>query len=138
MSARRFLALDVGERRTGVAATDWTGTICVPLDRIDHSGMKELPDRVAPLLAERQSEVLVVGVPLGRDGAAGPQARKVLALVDVLRKRFQDLEIMTVDEAHTTDEAHRLMKDAGIRAARRRRHADSLSALQILRRVVGD
>lgn len=132
----RCLALDVGERRTGIAATDATGTISVPLERLEHHGLDELPDLVAPILEERRTEVLVVGVPLSVDGSAGPQARKVLALVERLRRRFEDLQVETVDEAHSSDEAHDLLKQAGIKAAKRKKHADSLAALGILQRYL--
>lgn len=134
----RYLAIDPGERRTGLAATDWSGSISVPLERIDHRGMAEIPAQLAPVLAERETEILVVGLPLGADGRRGPQAKKVLKLVEALAKRFPELEIVTTDEAHSSDVAHRQLKDAGIKAAKRRRHVDSLAALEILRRYRGE
>lgn len=137
MSYTRFLALDPGERRTGLAATDWTGSISVPLDRIDHKGFAELPDLLEPIVRERDTQVIVVGVPLGAHGETGAQAKKCLALVDALRKRFPDLEVVPMDEAHSSDVAHQQLKDAGIKAAKRRRHVDSLAALEILRRYRG-
>ncbi len=133
----RYLALDPGERRTGLAATDATGTICVPLERIDHIGLQALPPRVADVVRERATEVVVVGVPFGLGGTTGPQAKKVLAFVERLRKELPDIEIATVDEAHSSDVAHAQLKAAGVKAARRRRYADSLAALEILRRHLG-
>jgi putative Holliday junction resolvase len=133
----RYLALDVGERRTGVAATDYTGTIIVPLETIQHHGMAELPERLAPLLAERETQVLVVGIPLNTDGSVGPQAQKVLNIAEELRKHFPELEHLQVDESHSSDVAHAQMKEAGIKAARRRKHADALAAVEILRRATG-
>lgn len=136
-ATKRYLALDVGDRRTGLAATDWTGTICVPLDRLDHENPGEMLDLLAPIVAERQPDVIVVGVPLSMDGSHSPQAEKILAVVADLRKRYPDLEITTMDESHTTDRAHELLKSAGLKAAQRRRFADSIAALEILRRHVG-
>ena len=136
-AATRFLAIDPGERRTGIAATDWTGTISIPLDRIEHRGFKQLPDLLAVLLRARETQVLVVGLPLNLEGQAGPQARKVLELVRVLAERFPQIEVVTANEAHSSDVAHAQLKDAGIKAAKRRRHADSLAALEILRRYRG-
>ncbi|MCB9881607.1 MAG: Holliday junction resolvase RuvX [Planctomycetes bacterium] len=134
MPAQRILAIDPGERRTGVAATDWTGTIAVPLARLDHRGMDEIPELLVALVSERETERLLIGVPLGVDGSHGPQAKKVLALVDKLTKRFPQLEICTIDEAHSSDVAHAQLKAAGVKAARRKHHVDSLAALEILRR----
>lgn len=100
--------------------------------------MKELPEHLAAIISERQAEVLVVGVPLSADGRAGPQAKKVLALVAALEKRFPEVVVVTTDEAHSSDVAHMQLKDAGIRAAKRRQHVDSLAALEILRRFRGE
>ncbi len=134
MSALRILAIDPGERRTGLAATDFLGNIAFPLPKLVHNGFEELPDLLAPLLEERQAEVLVVGIPLNVQGEKGPQALKVQALVEVLRKRFPSLRVETVDEAMTTEIAHAKLKEAGLKAARRKKLADSLAALEILER----
>ena len=132
--ATRFLALDIGERRTGVAATDWTGTIPLPLPRIDHKKPAELLEAVAAIVSERETQAIVVGVPYGRDGEVGPQAAKILAVVEQLRTRLPETEIRTEDEAHSTDVAHAQLKEQGVKASHRKRFADSLAALEILRR----
>ena len=132
----RILALDVGERRTGLAATDPTGTISVPLPAIEHKGMERLDEALAEVVAEREPELLVVGVPLLLDGGVGSQARKVRAVVDRLKARFPDIQVETVDESLSTDEAHELLKETGLKAARRKRKADSVAALVILQRYL--
>jgi putative Holliday junction resolvase len=137
-TAKRYLALDPGERRTGLAATDWTGTLNLPLGRLEHASMDEVPELLAPIVAERQTEVIVVGLPLRADGTAGPQAQRVQGLVARLRARFPQQRVVTEDESLTTGEAHEMLKEAGIKAARRKRQADELAALAILRRHLGD
>ncbi len=134
---RRFLALDLGERRTGLAATDETGTIALPLPRLEHSSMDEVPDLLVPILEERRPEVLVVGLPLARDGGMTAMAARILEIVTVLKSRHPGLEIRTEDEALTTDLAHDRLKRNGLKAARRKRLADSQAALAILERHLG-
>ncbi len=134
MNKPRILAIDPGQRRTGLAATDFFGNIAFPLPKLEHRGFEELPRLLAPILEERQAEVLVVGIPLGAQGEMGPQARKVEELVSQLKKRFPDLRIETIDEAMTTDIAHEKLKAAGLKAAQRKKLADSLAALEILER----
>ena len=134
MSRPRILAIDPGEARTGLAATDFFGNIAFPLPKLEHRGFGELPDLLAPLLEERQAEVLVVGIPLNAEGGMGAQARKVQELVEVLKKRFAPLPVETIDEAMTTDIAHEKLKSAGLKAAQRKKLADSLAALEILER----
>lgn len=129
----RILAVDFGDARTGLAATDWTGSIVVPLPRIDCRDQDEVVRQVLALCAERDAEALVVGMPLTLDGSAGERAQKTDAFVAKLRAATA-LPVATVDESHTTDEAHDRLKMGGMKAKKRREFADSVAALVILER----
>jgi putative Holliday junction resolvase len=96
-------------------------------------GIDALVAAIAELARERATEVIVVGLPLDAEGHAGPRAQRTLELVERLR-RAASCPVATVDESHSTDEAHELLKDGGMRAARRKRLADSVAALVILKR----
>jgi putative Holliday junction resolvase len=133
---RRILAVDYGARRTGLAATDPTGTIVVPLPALHLSDPNACADAVVALAAERASDTIVVGLPLAADGGIGERARHTLAFVELLRARTPR-EVVTVDESGTTDEAHARLKAGGLRAARRRLLADSVAAIVILERYRG-
>jgi putative Holliday junction resolvase len=130
---RRLLAVDFGDRRTGLAATDATGTIAVPLPPLATGGDEACATAVAALAAERNSEAIVVGMPLLVDGSSGGRARRTLRFVEVLR-RLAPCPVTTIDEAGTTAEAHERLGTAGIKAARRKQLADSIAALLILER----
>ncbi|MBI5851617.1 MAG: Holliday junction resolvase RuvX [Planctomycetes bacterium] len=130
---QRVLAVDFGERRTGLAATDRTGTIVVPLPRLDRLDDQKLAAAIAAIAAERDSEVIVVGMPLRADGGAGERAARTWRFVDALRK-VTAIPIESVDESHSTDEAHARLGEFGIRAAQRKRAADSVAAMVILER----
>ncbi|MCK5943384.1 MAG: Holliday junction resolvase RuvX [Planctomycetes bacterium] len=129
----RILAVDYGDARTGLAATDWTGTIAVPLPRIDSRDQAEVVRAIVELCAERDTEALVVGMPLTLDGTPGERAQHTQTFVDALRKATE-LPVATVDESHTTDEAHARLKQGGMKAKKRKDFADSVSALVILER----
>ena len=130
----RILAVDFGERRTGLAATDWTGAICVPLPRLDLGDPQALAAAIADLVRERQTQVVVVGMPLLHDGQSGQRAVRTRAFVEVLAAVVAPVPVATVDESHSTDEAHERLKQGGMRAARRKQLADSIAALVILER----
>ena len=138
MTGKRILALDPGERRTGLAGTDGLGMMAFPLETIVHDGFAALPSAIAHIVEEREPEVLVVGVPLDAQGKAGPQAEKVLALVARLQEAFPDLEVVTQDESHSTDVAHAWLKQAGMKAAKRKTKADTMAALAILKKYMGE
>jgi putative Holliday junction resolvase len=132
-SPRRVLAVDFGDRRTGLAATDWTGTIVVPLAPIIADDDETVARRIAALVQERDTELVVVGLPLSRDGTEGPRAQRTRNFVAVLAKQL-GVPIETVDESLSTDEAHQRLKALGLKAAQRKKLADSVAALVILER----
>ncbi|MBL8729817.1 MAG: Holliday junction resolvase RuvX [Planctomycetes bacterium] len=130
---RRMLAVDYGDARTGLAATDWTGSITVPLDRIDARDPDLVVRTIAELVAERQTEVVVVGVPLSIDGGESQRAQRTRAFAARLRAALS-VPVAEVDESHSTDEAHDRLKQGGLKASQRKRLADSVAALVILER----
>lgn len=132
---KRVLAVDFGDRRTGLAATDWTGSIRVPLPAIVGRDDAACAREIADLASERETEAIVVGLPLDGDGQVGPRAQRTLGFVAVLR-RATSTPVHTVDEAYSTDEAHARLKDLGVRAAKRRQVADSVAAMVILERFL--
>ncbi len=134
MSRReRILAVDFGERRTGLAATDYTGTIVVPLPRIEAPDAATCAAAVAALARERQTQTVVVGLPLAADGGAGTRAQRTLEFVELLR-RVSPCPVVTIDESGSTTEAHERLQAAGLKAARRKQLADSVAAIVILER----
>lgn len=130
---RRILAVDFGEARTGLAATDWTGSICVPLGRIDGLDDEQLARAILALVCERQTQVVVLGMPLLVDGSVGQRAQRTAAFHRLLAATLP-CPVATIDESHSTDEAHELLKQGGLKAARRKELADSVAALVILER----
>jgi len=130
---RRLLAVDYGDARTGLAATDWTGTIAVPLPRIDARDQNQVVAAIAELVRERATELVVVGMPLQSDGSSGQRAQRTAAFCERLR-RAVPCPVEVADESHSTDEAHELLKAGGLKAAQRKRLADSVAALVVLER----
>lgn len=129
----KVLAVDFGDRRTGLAATDATGKIAVPLPTLTGLTQERCAAAIATLARERATEIVVVGLPLDADGSRGPRALKTLAFVGRLRK-VAPCPVTTIDESHTTDEAHERL--AELPAARRRRLADQVAAIVILERYL--
>lgn len=130
---RRILAVDYGDSRTGLAATDWTGSIVVPLPRIDERSATALIAAIVELVRDRETQIVVLGMPLTVAGAVGDRARKTQAFQQQLAKALP-CPLETVDESHTTDEAHERLKQGGLKAAKRKQLADSVAAIVILER----
>jgi putative Holliday junction resolvase len=126
----RWLAVDVGARRMGLATCDEDESVCTPLETRGYLG----PRRSAVLLAERAAQLgvggIVVGRPVTRTGAARGELR-VEALLEELR-RATALVVETVDESGSTWEAERRLSDAGLRRSRLREVVDRVAAVVIL------
>jgi len=107
----RALGLDVGEVRIGVSTGDTESHIAVTVGTIDRTELEADLTRIAELAAEREAEVIVVGMPLSMNGRVGPQAEVTLAFIDVLAERTQ-LTIDTIDERLTSVEAERRIRQS--------------------------
>ena len=132
----RILAIDVGERRIGVAAADERTRVAIPLTALAVDG--DPVDLIARLVGEQQAGELIVGLPLSLSGAVGPQAQRVQAIVQALERRLA-VPVHTWDERLSTVEAGRRRPAGsrhgsapGQRRARRSGQQDSLAAAIIL------
>ena len=128
---QRILAVDFGDRRTGLAATDHTGTITVPLGTLEGLAPAACARQIGDVAGERESQVIVLGLPLNVEGKTGERARHTLKFKALLEAQAP-CPVVTIDEALSTDEAHERL--AVISAARRKRLADTVAALVILER----
>ena len=132
----RVLALDVGDRRVGVAVSDLSGLIATPLDVLHRSSKQKDFARIARLVREQGVGKLVVGHPLNADGSAGPQARRVerygVALSEALRLEGLSVPVIMWDEYGSTQRAQNRMIAAGRRAKDRRQRLDAAAAAVIL------
>jgi putative Holliday junction resolvase len=131
----RILALDVGERHTGVAISDPTATIARPLETIDHTSQREVCSAVADLVEEHDIGVVVVGRPLSLDGQVGPQAQRVDRCAEALARRL-DVRVVLWDERFSTATAGEILLETRKEKARRRARSngeiDAIAAAVIL------
>ncbi len=132
----RYLALDVGDRRVGVAVSDETGLIATPLTVIHRKSKAEDFAKIARLVQEQRVGGLVIGQPLNADGSAGPQAARVeryaLALVQDLCDEGLEVTVTFWDEYLSTQRAQQAMIAAGRRSRERRMQIDAAAAAVIL------
>jgi putative Holliday junction resolvase len=126
----RVLALDLGERRTGVALSDSLGWLATPLTVLQcHSREAELA-AVVELVRRHQVKQVVVGYPLSLDGSIGPQAQRVDKYAAQLRTHLPEVPVILWDERLSTAQAERLVHEAGRRVQRER--IDAAAAAVIL------
>lgn len=105
----KVIAVDPGEARIGLAISDSSGILARPLKVIGHLSRMKNAERIVQEAEDQGAEVILVGVALDLEGEVGPQARKALRLVNVLRT-VTDLPIVTWDESGSTQKARKMGK----------------------------
>lgn len=128
----RWLGIDFGSRRIGLALGDPRGRIASPAGMLHASGNASRDaDAILARAAELHADGLVLGLPLNMNGSEGPQARRTRDLADRLRERGP-LPVELWDERLSTFQADALLDASGVRPSRRRERRDQLAALVIL------
>ena len=127
----RILALDPGSVRVGVAISDELGMIAQPLGFILAEPFADFLERLKRILAEKQVELILVGMPRNMDGSYGPAALKVQGFIALLKTALA-VPIRTWDERLTSVQANRLLVEANVRRDKRKGKVDQLAAAILL------
>ena len=98
----RILAIEPGDVRIGLAISDPSETIAKPHSVIKHQSRSIDADKILQEAERIGAERIVVGIAFDQEGLVGPQARKALRLVDVLKFR-SNIPIETWDETGSTE-----------------------------------
>ncbi len=134
----RFLALDLGDKRTGLATGDAVTRLASPLSVVElpmagSDGGERLLDALARIIADERPDGIVVGLPLNMDdGSEGAAAVKVRAYANRLAQRT-GLPVHFQDERLTTADADWSMAQSGLTRAQKKARRDALAAAAILR-----
>ena len=109
----RILALDIGDKRIGLAITDPLGLTAQPLFTLHRTNLRADLKSIARFIRQHKVEALLVGNPLHADGTPSPQSLKTLAFADELRQAHPTLTHHLLDERLTTHDAHALLDASG-------------------------
>ncbi len=127
----RILALDHGTKRIGVAVSDETKTIALPLEYIPAEPFADFLERLKKLLLEKEIDLILIGQPRNMDGSYGPAAQKVETFVGVLKTAIT-VPIKMWDERLTSTMANRTMIQANVRRDKRKEKVDAMAAAILL------
>lgn len=127
----RVLAVDLGEKRIGLALSDPLGITAQGLDTMQNTGKGATLRALAEVCALHGVTEVVIGLPVNMDGSHGPKAKEVLELVPKLEEAL-GVPVATWDERLTSREVGRLMTESGVSTRKQRGNADRLAATLIL------
>ncbi|HEY3258600.1 MAG TPA: Holliday junction resolvase RuvX [Gemmatimonadaceae bacterium] len=135
-SLARYLGVDYGEKRVGLAISDPLGMIASPVGFIARRASKRPP--VAELVRRAQSldaKGFVMGLPLDGNGEETDRTREVRAVGAELEKRT-GLPVRYMDERYTTAAALRTVRDMGGSTRGRKGDVDSMAAAILLQQLL--
>lgn len=98
----RILALDYGSARCGCAVSDPTGTIVTPIEPVARPASRAGMAALTALAAEREAELVLVGLPLSLSGRDSEQTRETRAFAARLAERLGSVPVELYDERFTT------------------------------------
>ena len=127
----RILALDHGTKRIGVAVSDETKTIALPLEYILTEPFALFLERLKKILSEKEIDLILIGQPRNMDGSYGPATQKVEAFVAVLKTAIP-VPIKMWDERLTSAMANRALIQGGVRRDQRKEKVDKMAAAILL------
>jgi putative Holliday junction resolvase len=127
----RACAVDFGDSRTGVAFSDISRTIVGETVVVREKDQKKLAQTLAGLFSKKDVGFVAVGLPVNMDGSKGPRAEKAAAFAALLGE-VSGLPVTLIDERKTTEDAHRILSDAGVYGPKRKNTVDAVAASLIL------
>ena len=129
----RYLAIDYGLKRVGLAICDTGETIVSPLRllKVDPSRPQRLIEQLERIITEHRVEAVVVGLPLNMDDSEGPQAKLTRRFAKQLNKAV-DKPVLFQDERLSSEAADGMLAESGLSRKKRREKRDMLAACEIL------
>ncbi len=136
MNPGRWMAIDWGERRIGLAISDPTGTIASPAGVIERRKGKRAP--IAELVRRAtalEALGIIMGLPLDGEGDETPRSTECRRVAAELARRTS-LPVALLDERFTTAVALRAVRDMGGRTHGRKGDVDALAATVLLQQAM--
>ena len=123
----RAIALDIGDVRIGVAASDLTGTVASPVCVLPAAEVLQSARSWRRVLQDYEPEILVCGLPQTMAGERGPQADHVTKVAESIA-RSCDIPLEFVDERLSSAEAKRILRRRGMNERQMRGKIDMVAA----------
>ena len=128
---KKFIGLDVGDVRIGVAKCDPLGILATALEVIDRNVIDPVK-RIKEILDDEGTKKIVVGMPKSLDGSKKRQTEKVEEFVAILQKNIEGIEIIYIDERYSTTEAEHYLKNYSKKNGKARRQVVDMVAASII------
>ena len=131
----KYLGVDYGDKRTGLAECDISGLIATGIGTISEGGMRNTAERVVKEATGRSCKKIIIGLPKNMDGSEGERAEVIKIFAEIVRE-LCSIEVDFYDERMTTMVAYRFLGETGTYGKKRKDAVDTLSAQIILQNYI--
>ena len=121
------LALDIGDARTGVAVSDLSGRVAMPLKVLPAAEVAGMARSFRLILQDHEPDILVCGLPQTMAGEEGPQCAHIREVAQRVSEA-SGLPLAFVDERLSSREAKRILREEGLSERQMRGKVDMISA----------
>lgn len=121
------LALDIGGARTGIAVSDRSGSVAMPLKVLPAAEVEQVSRSFRYILEDHEPDIIVCGLPQTMAGEEGAQAERIRAIAAKIGAQT-GLPIEFVDERLSSREAKRILREEGLNEKQMRGKVDMISA----------
>ena len=128
----RVLALDIGDKTIGVAASDPLGLTAQGVETIRRTSNKNDLKRLRELVAQFEAKTFVIGLPKNMDGTEGTRCEFVKTFAAKIAAALPDVEQSFWDERLSTVAAQRTLLEADLSRKKRKQVIDKMAAVYIL------
>jgi putative Holliday junction resolvase len=133
----RFLCLDIGDKRIGIAVSDPFNSYSLPVQTYFRKNLRVDLEKIKAFVLEKGATALVCGLPVNFDGTPSIQTEKAKFFIEKLKEQLS-VEIFTVDERCSTCEAEDVLISQGKSREERKQCVDALAAATILQGFLND
>lgn len=133
----RKIGLDVGDKTVGIAVSDPLGFTAQGIMTLERVGIRKDTTKILEMVKEYQCYTIVIGLPKKLDGTDSIQTEKVYEFKNMLENKMRstgikDVSIVWQDERLTTVMAERVLIEADVSRAKRKKVIDKQAAVIIL------
>ncbi|NCG34870.1 MAG: Holliday junction resolvase RuvX [Dehalococcoidales bacterium] len=128
----KIIALDIGEKRTGVAISNNISTMCTPLDYIKSEDLEFFITELSIIINQNEVDKIIIGLPKLMNGKEGSRAKFSRFISKKIKENILNIKIILWDERLTTKEAEKNLIQSGIKKTKIKEKIDSESAVLIL------
>ena len=133
----RKIGLDVGDKTVGIAVSDPLGFTAQGIMTLERVGIRKDTTKILEMVKEYQCDTIVIGLPKKLDGTDSIQTEKVYEFKNMLENKMRstgikDVSIVWQDERLTTVMAERVLIEADVSRAKRKKVIDKQAAVLIL------